>query len=69
MAKTRLFEQALLVEEVRFIRTRTVYSRIGDLVAWLCLALTIAALLASGRMVGSKKYEVRSKKYEVRSTK
>ena len=62
MAKTRLFEQALLVEEVRFIRTRTVYSRIGDLVAWLCLALTIAALLASGRMVGSKKYEVRSKK-------
>ena len=50
MAKTTLFEQALLVEDLRFTRTGTVYSRIGDLAAWLSLALTIAALLASGRM-------------------
>ena len=47
IARTALFEQALLVEDVRFIRTRTVYWRIGDLVAWLSLALTTAALLAS----------------------
>ena len=60
MAKSGLFEDAMLVEELRFIQTRTVYSRIGDLVAWLCLALTIAAVLASGRMMRSKKYEVRS---------
>jgi apolipoprotein N-acyltransferase len=51
IAKTRLFEQAMLVEELRFIQTRTIYSRVGDLVAWVSLALTIAALLASGRMV------------------
>jgi apolipoprotein N-acyltransferase len=50
MAKTGLFEEAILVEDVRFIQTRTIYSRIGDLVAWVCLALTGAALLASGRM-------------------
>ncbi len=48
--KSALFEQALLVQEVKFLRTRTIYSRIGDLVAWLCLAFTIAALLASWRM-------------------
>jgi apolipoprotein N-acyltransferase len=48
--KTRLFEEAVVVGELRFIKTRTIYSRIGDLVAWVCLALTIAALLASGRM-------------------
>ena len=39
----------MLVEELRFIQTRTVYSRLGDVIAWLSLALTIAALLASGR--------------------
>jgi apolipoprotein N-acyltransferase len=49
LAKSRLFEQTLLVENLRFVTERTVYSRIGDLVAWLALALTIAALLASWR--------------------
>ncbi len=28
-----------------FLPTRTIYSRIGDLVAWLSLAFTVAALL------------------------
>jgi apolipoprotein N-acyltransferase len=54
IVKSALFEQALLVEDLRFIRERTIYSRIGDLVAWLSLALTIAALLASGRMVSRR---------------
>jgi apolipoprotein N-acyltransferase len=49
IAKSSLFTEALLVEDLRFLRTRTVYSRIGDLVAWLCLAMTVAALLASRR--------------------
>ena len=64
IVKSALFEQALLVEDLRFIQARTVYTRIGDLVAWLCLALTIAALLASGqgRMLKSKKSEVGSQK-------
>jgi apolipoprotein N-acyltransferase len=48
--KSALFEEALLVQDVKFLRTRTIYSRIGDLVAWLCLAFTVAALLAAWRM-------------------
>ena len=37
-----------MVQDVRFITDRTIYSRIGDLVAWLSLALTAAALLSRG---------------------
>jgi apolipoprotein N-acyltransferase len=48
MAKTALFEQAVVVQDVRFLKVRTVYNRIGDLVAWLSLALTAAALLGTG---------------------
>lgn len=50
LAKTPLFEQATVVRDVRFITDRTIYSRIGDLVAWLSLALTAAALLAAWRV-------------------
>jgi apolipoprotein N-acyltransferase len=50
MAKTDLFEQAVVVGQVRFIQARTVYGRIGDVVAWLSLALTLAALLAAWRV-------------------
>jgi apolipoprotein N-acyltransferase len=50
LAKSDLFEQVVLVENIQFLTARTVYSRIGDLVAWLSLALTAAALLASWRM-------------------
>jgi apolipoprotein N-acyltransferase len=47
MAKTALFEPAVVVQDVRFLKVRTVYNRIGDLVAWLSLALTAAALLGA----------------------
>jgi apolipoprotein N-acyltransferase len=47
LKKTALFEPAIVVEDVRFLTDRTLYSRIGDLVAWLSLALTAAALLAT----------------------
>ncbi|MBW8713460.1 MAG: hypothetical protein JF632_05175 [Acidobacteria bacterium] len=50
LSKTPLFEQRTLVQDVRFITDRTIYSRIGDLVAWLSLALTAAALLAAWRV-------------------
>lgn len=50
MAKSDLFEQALLVGDLRFLTHRTVYSRLGDVVAWLSLALTAAALLAAWRL-------------------
>jgi apolipoprotein N-acyltransferase len=48
--KTGLFTPAMLVADLRFIQERTIYSRIGDLVAWLSLAVTLAALLAAGRV-------------------
>jgi apolipoprotein N-acyltransferase len=48
--RSGLFEQALLVADLRFIRERTVYVRIGDVVAWLSLALTLAALAATFRL-------------------
>jgi apolipoprotein N-acyltransferase len=48
--KSSLFQSAVLVQDVRFITTRTIYSRIGDVLAWLMLALTVAALLAVWRM-------------------
>ena len=50
LKKTALFEQAMLVADLRFIQERTIYSRIGDVVAWLSLALSIAALLAARTM-------------------
>lgn len=50
LQKSGLFEQALLVQDLRFIRERTIYSRIGDAVAWLSLAFVLALLLAAWRM-------------------
>ena len=47
LEKTGLFEQAVVVGDLRFIRDRTIYSRIGDVAAWLSLAFTGAALLAT----------------------
>jgi apolipoprotein N-acyltransferase len=49
LAKSALFEEALLVHDLRFLRERTIYSRIGDTIAWLSLALTAAAFLATRR--------------------
>jgi apolipoprotein N-acyltransferase len=50
LASAGLFESAMLVSDLRFITERTIYSRIGDLIAWLSLALTAAALLAAWRV-------------------
>ena len=50
LRRSDLFEQALLVEDLRFLRHRTVYSRIGDLAAWLSLAATIAVVLVTRRV-------------------
>jgi apolipoprotein N-acyltransferase len=49
ISKMGLFEPAILVEDLRFLRERTIYNRIGDAVAWVSLALTAAALLATWR--------------------
>ena len=50
MQKSTLFTQGMLVDDLRFIKARTIYSRIGDSIAWLSLAVTAAALLVAARM-------------------
>jgi apolipoprotein N-acyltransferase len=52
MQQSNMFQSAVLCDDLRFITTRTVYSRIGDLAGWLSVALTLAALIATGRKVG-----------------
>ena len=47
LERSQLFERQIVVDDLRFLTDRTIYSRIGDLVAWLSLALVTAALLAS----------------------
>jgi apolipoprotein N-acyltransferase len=51
MQRSNMFQSAVMAEDVRFITDRTIYSRIGDVVGWLSVALTGAALLASRRRV------------------
>ena len=42
VARTALFETAVVTGDVRWIRTRTVYATIGDLIAWISLAVMVA---------------------------
>ena len=58
--KTPLFVQALLVADLRFITARTIYSRIGDAVAWASLAITLAALLATRRLRYNEQFQSRT---------
>lgn len=44
VSRSAIFEQAALVEEVRLLTGRTMYSRIGDAIAYLAIAVTLAAL-------------------------
>jgi apolipoprotein N-acyltransferase len=43
--ESAIFEQAAIVNDVRFLTTRTVYSMIGDAVAYVSIALSLMALL------------------------
>ncbi len=49
LAKTSMFEPAVRVAELRFLTESTIYGRTGDVVAWLSLLLTAAALAATVR--------------------
>ena len=44
---SKMFEPAVLVDDVRFLTERTLYARIGDLFAYLCVAISVAAIVAS----------------------
>jgi apolipoprotein N-acyltransferase len=49
VARSELFEQVGLVQEVRFLNGRTIYTSIGDAIAYVAIALTAAALITVGR--------------------
>lgn len=53
LQKTDLFHPAVVIGDLRFINARTIYSRVGDLVAWISLAVVAGALLAT-RIVASR---------------
>ena len=55
LARSALFETAVMTEEVRLLRGLTLYGRIGDLLAYLCGVLTLGAVGAAwhaGRRAG-----------------
>jgi apolipoprotein N-acyltransferase len=47
--KSSIFQEVGLVDEVRLLRNRTIYSTIGDAIAYVSIALTAAALITVGR--------------------
>jgi apolipoprotein N-acyltransferase len=49
MQRSNMFQSAVMAEDVRFITDRTIYSRVGDVVGWLSVAMTLAALAATKR--------------------
>ena len=49
IARSALFETAVITEEVRLLTGLTFYGRMGDLLAYLCLALTVTAVFAAWR--------------------
>ena len=46
-ARSGLFEQVALVADVRLLTEQTFYTRFGDVIAWLAVALTVLAGLAA----------------------
>ena len=44
-----LVHQAALVEQVRFLTVRTIYSKIGDVIAYVAMAIIAAGLLVMRR--------------------
>ena len=47
LVRTRLFETAAIVGEARFVQARTLYARIGDLIAFISIAIVLLALLVT----------------------
>ena len=49
VASSAIFEQVGLVQEVRLLKGRTIYTSLGDAIAYLAIALTAAALMTVGK--------------------
>src|SRR5690606_17640638 len=47
VTRTELFETDVVVGEVRWISERTIYATIGDVIAWLSLAVLLMVVIAS----------------------
>ena len=54
LQQSEIFERTVMVGEVRLLQGSTIYGRIGDLFAYMCAALTLAALLVSGGIRGHR---------------
>ena len=50
LASTRTFEPAVTVGDIRFLKTPTIYSRIGDVFAYASALLTVALLVRRGNV-------------------
>ena len=50
LARSALFEAMAMTEDVRLLKGLTLYGRMGDLLAYLCGVLTLAAVGAAWRM-------------------
>jgi apolipoprotein N-acyltransferase len=49
VARSGIFEQVGMVEEARFLTTRTIYARVGDIAAYASIVITVVALIAVRR--------------------
>ena len=49
LQRSNMFQSAVMAEDVRFLTGRTIYSRIGDVVGWISVAMTLALLAATRR--------------------
>jgi apolipoprotein N-acyltransferase len=49
LARSALFETAAMTQEVRLLDGHTVYGRIGDLLAYMCLVLTLTGVAVAWR--------------------
>jgi apolipoprotein N-acyltransferase len=45
MQKSNMFESAVMAEDLRFLQTRTIYSRVGDVAGWASVGITLLGLL------------------------
>ena len=50
LARSALFETAVITEEVRLLTGLTFYGRMGDLLAYLCGVLTVITVFAAWRV-------------------
>ena len=49
VSRTALFETGVITGDVRWISQQTMYARIGDLIAWISLAVMVAVAFAGAR--------------------